>query len=831
MAGDCNRNYVTIFAIFVTFLFLFSAPVASASGGGVTIESESINLVDFQTTDESYFELEFNLSSTDEGLGVNYVGQVYFEASAIDGSILTNSSISYDLVEGVKQQISYNFTSLNYGYTIISVGLTGDVGIESQNDLSNFQRTIHRLNPLNISIATESSIILESIDSNSILTGNYSLSDGDFVQFQIPIINSGDYVWTGSVNLSLDNGITSEQQSSAVFDVDGMATKIVYFNSTVQVFEGSFSISISLNGTIDDYITDNFQNFTASVNPPPLPILETSIVYDGENLVSGENLDITVQTYNNGSVDFSGEKTCLFDQEIVYNSAIIVQSSSNTNVDFTIILKPGELVCYLSGQRIDSSSINISTETFTVESALFEYAGSFTPSTTDGPWHVGDESTFSLLVRNTGTKQGNVSLKMESSAGNYQGSMVPLGPDEAGEVTITVPILVSGTEQFNWSLYSTDGGIADDISGEISLPVSERQSFELSLYDVSWTIDDGVTANWMVNLSSGIDREINVKLGFGSNLDDTIVYDVDMTISAGSSGDEFNFGFVEAEYVIISVQEINWTAESSFSSFTKSIPQDRPQYTISFNSQSNPNRPVAGETASVTVLLENQGPITGESGTIILYDRDGFKLAESSTTPITAGSSETISFSFAWPEGDEVRLNCKWDYGSDTLQINNIFLSSIVTEDSSDSFSIPWSGILGGLAVSSLIVLTIRIRENSNRQPKKQKSEVKNRKTESVKLSDVKIEISCPVCSRQLRVPENYQGSVRCPDCSHSFEVGSEDLDEEEVQEEEELIENNNDGKVEISCPECSQSLRIPESYDGSVRCPSCKMIFKSKDG
>ena len=493
-------------------------------------------------------------------------------------------------------------------------------------------------------------------------------------------------------------------------------------------------------------------------------------------------------------------------------------------------MKPGELVCYLSGQRIDASSINTSSETFTVESALFEYAGSFTPSTTDGPWHVGDESTFSLLVRNTGTKQGNVSLKMESSAGSYQGSMVTLGPDEAGEVTITVPILVSGAEQFNWSLYSTDGEIADGISGEVSIPVSERQSFALSLYDVSWTIEDGVTANWVVNLSSGIDREVNVKLGYGSNLDDTIVYDVDMTISSGSSGDAINFGFVEAEYVIIRVQEINWTSESSFSSFTKSIPQDRPQYAISFNSQSNPNRPVAGETASVTVLLENKGTVTGESGTIILYDRDGFKLSESSTTPITAGSSETISFSFAWPEGDEVSINCKWDYGSDTLQISNIFLSTIITEDSSDNFSIPWSGILGGLAVSSLIVLTIRIRENSNRQPKKQKSEVKSRKKESVKLSDVKIEIGCPVCSRQLRVPENYLGSVRCPDCSHSFDVGSE-IDEEEIQDEDEVIENNNDGKVEISCPECSQSLRIPESYDGSVRCPSCKMIFNSKDG
>ena len=42
------------------------------------------------------------------------------------------------------------------------------------------------------------------------------------------------------------------------------------------------------------------------------------------------------------------------------------------------------------------------------------------------PWHVGDESTF-VVARNTGTKQGNVSLKMESSAGSYQGSMVTLG--------------------------------------------------------------------------------------------------------------------------------------------------------------------------------------------------------------------------------------------------------------------------------------------------------------------------------------------------------------------------------------------------------------------
>ena len=111
---------------------------------------------------------------------------------------------------------------------------------------------------------------------------------------------------------------------------------------------------------------------------------------------------------------------------------------------------------------------------FELESALFEYAGSFSPSTTDGPWHVGDEATFSLLVRNTGTKQGNVTLRMESSTGIYQGTFVDLEPDQAGEVTITVPLLASGTDDLNWSLYTIDGDIADGINGVVSIPISVR---------------------------------------------------------------------------------------------------------------------------------------------------------------------------------------------------------------------------------------------------------------------------------------------------------------------------------------------------------------------
>ena len=95
-------------------------------------------------------------------------------------------------------------------------------------------------------------------------------------------------------------------------------------------------------------------------------------------------------------------------------------------------------------------------------------------------------------------------------------------------------------------------------------PCGKQQTYEMSLYDVAWSVDDGVTAKWDVNLSSGNNREMNIKIGYGSSSDYTIIYDVDMVLEQGSTSGEITLGDVDAEYVIIQTQEINWTAQSSF---------------------------------------------------------------------------------------------------------------------------------------------------------------------------------------------------------------------------------------------------------------------------
>ena len=826
MADGPDRNFIAIFGALLTLMLVCAIPMVSATSPGVTIVEDSINTIDFQTFEEDFFELAFNLSSANQGNSDTNSGQVFVETSLIDGTILTNNSIPFELEEGNVEVITTNLTNMNFGYTIIEVSLVGDVGEVSDNHISGFQRTVQRLKPLNVSIGLESSVIIEPVDSYGILTGNNSISDGDYIQLQIPIINDGDYSWTGEVNLTLENGLTTDALTSEILTISGMETEVIYFNSTIQVYEGTLSVSVELNETLDSYIEDNSLYFSISINPPPLPLIDTQILYNDTSLSSGDDMPIIVEVYNNGSVAFSGILSCLFEENEIFNSSIQINALTSITENTAITLRPGELTCSVTGQRMDSSSTDSVLVSFSLESALFEYAGASSPSSNDGPWHVGDDSTFSLLVRNVGTKPGNVGLLMESLGVEYQGELITLGPSQAGEISLTVQLTQTGSQYFNWSVYTTDGDVSGITFGQVSIPVANQQTYEMSLYDVAWSVDDGVTAKWDVNLSSGNNREMNIKIGYGSGSEYTILYDVDMVLGQGSTSGEITLGDVDAEYIIIQTQEINWTAQSSFSSFTKPIPQDRPYYVLTFNSLSTPNRPIAGESASVSVVLENQGQATGPAGKLILFDTNNFKLAESDTNALSADSSQTVSFDFNWPRGEEVKLTCKWDYDDLSQQIDRTFLSTATSSESSESVSIPWTGLLGGSAISAVIILIVRMRGKSDKSAVKKKS-TKTSKKQQTELSDVKIEVGCPECSRQLRVPENYEGTVRCPDCTHSFEVGPVLDDDDEPHDDSEP----NDGKIEISCPECSQSLRIPESYDGSVRCPSCKAVFSAKDG
>ena len=146
----------------------------------------------------------------------------------------------------------------------------------------------------------------------------------------------------------------------------------------------------------------------------------------------------------------------------------------------------------------------------------------------------------------------------------------------------------------------------------------------------------------------------------------------------------------------------------------------------------------------------------------------------------------------------------------------------VIIEES--NVEIPWNGIIGGLVASTLIFLVVRVATNQ-----RVGSDFSSSKTEEVSKtpSEERVEISCPECSQSLRVPFDYKGNVKCPACDHKFPVEpkASETKTEEITEE----KNKDSGKKEVACPDCGQRLKIPKTYEGSAKCPACSCVFSCK--
>lgn len=823
-------------------------PFVSASSDGISIDASTISLTDFDKIEQSIYQLEFDIEIIGTPSGTTSFVNISFVMETISGVVISNTIENYSLSASESIQVSHNFTEIPYGYVVISVSMTGDVASSSPTHVSSFQRTLQRLNPLDISVGQSDSIIIEGIDSIGQNTGNLSVNDGDYIQLQIPVINDGDFDWSGFVTVNVSDSSGFENTTSQLFSVNAMQTSIYLFNSSIMMNEGQLSIHIWLNNSGDGDASDESVNFISSINPPPLPIISLLLEEVTTEIIAGETMTWNLKVSNSGEVGFDGNISCEFDQFLILNDSLILESNSEVNISVSTSARPGLLSCEVSNDRISQNSQFETNLSLLVESAEFETAGGSVPAKLMGPWHEGDDVRLSILVRNHGSKSGNVKIVCEVAGITYAGDSIQLGVDEAGEIYVDVAMMESGLQMLNWSLQSTDGSIDSGLFGVLNISVAERQTVEISISRVSWDEQNGLSYDWGVNLSEGVQRDVRVRLGYIDSLQESYLLDTVMSLSPGLTEGTIDLGFIDADKVIVRANEDNWVAGFGFTSLSVNTPQERAIYSISFDPQTTPNRPVAGESANVKINLENSGMISGAQGNLILMTSSGVLIGERTVEPLDSQTTKTEQFNLQdWPTGDEVSLVVTWEVSRQVLTADEIFISSATqTEEESSEVTDFIPGILGGIALAAAVILVVRIinsRQDQGSKPEKKKTEPSDEPKPA--LSDVKIQIGCPECSRQLRVPANYSGSVRCPDCNHNFDVEEE---QEEVEEEQEEFENEtvenivedqveqeqeqeqemNDGKTEVACPECSQTLRIPSSYSGSVRCPACKNIFRT---
>ena len=826
--GQTGNSKVSAFclsALFLTFLL----PLASASGGGAVIDVSTFSLQDFTTIEQSSYDLEFTV---DEVLSSDAEVEARVELSTLDGTLFDSMSQNFTLVADSSQLLQFNLVSLPFGYSIVSVELIGELGSPNSTQSLSLNRTIHHLQPIEISLATEGQILLNGLTPEGVLTGNVSIHDGDYLQTEIAIINDGDFSWAGQLTSSLlSNGVYDNQTSSLV-TVAPLSSTIVQVNSTVALYEGTATLVLELNNSGDGNQADESRQIEFIVSPPPLPLLSLSVELLTPDALAGEDLTWHLNISNTGSLDFRGLLFCSFGSQSLFNSEIQVSLGASIVESLVSTSRPDLLSCSVSGMRINTNSVASLSLAHDVESAAFESAGSNTPALLNGPWHKGDMAVFSMLIRNHGELSGTVALVCESNGMIYTSNGLLLDIDAAGEVTVEVPLTLEGQQVVNWSLSSSDGSIDSGLNGTHIVPVAIQQSLTPTVTSVTWDAEHGVQFSWSLEMSEGIDRPVRIRLGYTDSGLESYPLDYTVTLSSGLSTGTHTLGFVNAERVSIRATALNWTTGFSFSSHSLSVPDERPSYSIQFDPISIPNRPIPGALGTVTVRLSNSGDVDGRGGYVVLSTSEGAFLGEEPTLSLSTSSQEEHQFSFVWPDSQSVSFKATWIVGDDSFTATNTFQSGeVVVEEA--SFSIPWVGLFGGLMIAVAIGAMIRIYQNrqmstSNSKPVKDdltsKSNLKSR-PETIE----KIQVGCPECARQLRVPSDYGGQVRCPDCSHRFDViPRTDTSQEHTVSEDETPEVAKDGKVELHCPECEQSLRIPETYTGSVRCPACEEVFSA---
>ena len=799
----------------VILLSLAFVPFSTASGGVI----DSVTVIGNNEVGEGPVDINITLT----GVGGASSSSVNWSATLLDieGNVIDSDSGNSLVDDGVLSYVETTLGLAPLGYSNLSVIIEGDVGTPGQDQWIEYYTTIHRLRPLELALGNPT---INSIDANGSSTGNMSLSDGDFGEILVPVINNGDIPWNGTLSMVIDSVTTQNKTINSTSD----STQVFSFY-TAQLSEGIYNINLTLVDLLDDVANDNSMSFQFSVGPPPLPSIELNI----SRLVEpspGAQINWNLSAQNFGEADFNGAIVCDFNGVLVFSENVSIQTSEKYNTSLGIQSKPGLLFCSTDFART-TVTINAS-DLVEIESAQFVGAGHNSPSILGGPWHAGDEITMSILLRNEGDIAGNAEFEVEID-GTIQTSIpIVLDSSKAGELSHAFTFSSSGDHVVNWSVNSPDGIVDSNLSGSVTIPVLKSQTLDVEIVEIT-TTESGFVVSWSAELSEGRDRA--VLFNFGTITDsikgDSIVEE--RVLLQGITYGSMNIGFQGGQSVFVSVSEMGWV--SGFSSSLESqseIPDSSISPSITANPFTQPRVPGFGNQVTVFYTLSYTGGGIVSDSQLIVTDSDGRLLSSESIDAFT-GNSVDSSANIVWPKGDNVKIILTWHVGGKSVS-DQIVVKSEVIEEKTESFTVPWGGILGGMVVGMVGIFAIRLKNNIPTSKDK-----KNKIKSKTKTLDEKVEVACPACERRLRVPSTYSGAVRCPECDTKFDVEG----EEKPDKSEDLDDGNNelgsDDSSELwsesdndilSCPKCTRKLRVPyDKRPAKARCPACETVFEAR--
>tara|TARA_B100000886_G_scaffold333736_1_gene288251 strand:- start:699 stop:2018 length:1320 start_codon:yes stop_codon:yes gene_type:complete len=437
-----------------------------------------------------------------------------------------------------------------------------------------------------------------------------------------------------------------------------------------------------------------------------------------------------------------------------------------------------------------------------------------------------------MLLRNEGDLAGSANMQIELNGLIQNGSITNLDKGKAGEVSLELALTEPGSYNVNWSVISQDGVVDSNLSGTLNFPIESSQRLNISIEDLEYT-ETGINVVWSVELSEGNSRNVMINFGAANDGIEGDAISEERYFMPGKTYGKTNIGFQTGQIIFFRAEAMSWTVSSeSILQSNVQMPDFSLNLGVTLNPVTSPLTPTAGSDVTLSYTLLNNGTTNVPEGQIAILDGNGELLFSKSTNSI-AESSQNSNVVITWPSGQNVIIEIRWYVGDISVSDSIIVYSKLADSDTSD-FEIPTGGILSGLVLGMVFIFLVRIK-NSPRSEKR-----KNLKKESRnKKSDSKVDVECPTCSRMLRVPADYTGGVRCPECDKKFEVEAENKNQEDKNDTDKIKDNGNEIADELfasssndilECPKCFSNLKVPyEKRPAKARCPACEIIFEAR--
>ena len=437
------------------------------------------------------------------------------------------------------------------------------------------------------------------------------------------------------------------------------------------------------------------------------------------------------------------------------------------------------------------------------------------------PLHEGDSLTLSALVHNRGDRTVSPLLELVSGGVESKGSPVVIKPGSSKELETSINVANTGSITVYWAVIGDGIGVSHLLSDSIEVTVLPTQTLEITSVIHDAELD---SLEVSVLLSEGRDRELRISAtpsisgGFNSQSPQVIASMMPglQSFSLPVPGDYSGEMEVYAE-------PIGWSGEKASEKIILE-PLFSDANLIGEFTPHGTDSPFQ----EISYTIRNTGSSILNNGIIeAIWVVDGRVISTKQIPEIYPSDEYSSKISFSQSLGGipgEIQLVYKSNLGSYTTTVQYVPES-----DDNGGFEFPFqlqAAIIGSVMGVVVLLLTILVMRTFN-------TEVTTTNFGGEGTKNPKdLTTKCSNCGLQL-YHSKFEQNVRCPACSTMNTPGRRKITDPPnnkeiptVQETKMTASSSNDI---ISCPQCSQALKVPMSRRPVMaRCPACKCTFEA---